>query len=127
MKSTQKFNPELLPTNLKSQEWPTAVGGVNFRKEDISGVMAETRHRLYDTVRTEIDNHLRELERLQEYLIRSERMFKARIGFRPTPGHTYHLYGSPEDWVSLVGPEEWERDDYVGSFRFDGRGWEKVK
>ena len=88
--------------------------------------MAEIRHRLYDTVRTEIDNHLRELESLQEYLVRSERIFKARMGFRPVPGHVYHLYGFPEDWVSLVGPDEWDRDDYVGSFRFDGTGWEEV-
>jgi hypothetical protein len=127
MKSTQKINPDLLPQKLSTMEYPTAIGSINFRKEDIGGRWAESRNNLKDSVQNEIAQLVGKLEDLGRYYQDSERIYSARVGFMPTPGHTYHLYESPEDWVSLLGPEEWDRDDYVGSFKFDGQGWERVK
>jgi len=126
MKSTQKVNPELLPQKLSTMEYPTAIGSINFRKEDIGGRWAQNRNDLHDSVKTQMSDLVGKLEDLGRYYQDSERIYNARVGFIPVPGHIYHLYGSPEDWVSIIGPDEWVRDDYIGSFRFNGQGWERM-
>lgn len=56
-----------------------------------------------------------------EYLI-NQRIYNSKFYFTPLPGHIYHLYSSPSDFLSLIGPKEWNRSDYVGSYQYTPKG-----
>lgn len=122
-----KYSGKLEMESVSKFEYPTAIGSINFKKDNIGGKLAENRNNLYDAVRTISTTIAGQMEGLARYFEDSERIYQARINFMPIVGHTYHLYSSPEDWVSLISPDEWDRDDYVGSFRFNGAGWERVR
>jgi hypothetical protein len=122
-----KYSGKLEIQSVAKFEYPTAIGSINFKKDNIGGKLAENRNNLYDVVRASMAELVHSMEDLGRYFEDSERIYQARIQFMPIIGHIYHLYGSPEDWVSLIGPDEWDRDDYVGSFRFNGAGWERVR
>lgn len=63
----------------------------------------------------------------QSYLL-NLRLHNADIRFQPLPGGIYHLYETPKDWISLLGPDDWPRDGYVGKFRYGWDGvWEEIK
>jgi hypothetical protein len=44
-------------------------------------------------------------------------VYNAKYNFVPIVGHTYHLYGSSNHYfLSMIGPHEWKRTDFVASF-----------
>jgi hypothetical protein len=122
----EKYSGKLEIESVAGFEYPTTIGGVSFKKENVQGKLAKNRNSLYDNVQARMSDLIQEMEDLGRYYQDSERIYNARVNFMPVIGHIYHLYGSPEDWVSIISPDEWVRDDYVGSFRFNGNGWERI-
>jgi len=123
----EKYTGKLEMESVGKFEYPTSIGSINFKKDNIGGGLAENRNNLYDIVKASMADIIGQMEDLSRYYEDSERIYQARIQFMPVVGHTYHLYSFPEDWVSLISPDEWVRDDYVGSFLFNGAGWERVR
>jgi len=122
----EKYSGKLEIESVAGFEYPTGVGSISFKKENVQGKLAENRNSLYDKVQARMSDLIREMEDLGRYYQDSERIYNARVNFMPVAGHIYHLYGEPEDWVSIISPDEWVRDDYIGSFRFNGNGWERM-
>jgi hypothetical protein len=122
----EKYSGKLVIESTAGFEYPTAIGSIHFKKENIQGKLAESRNNLYDNVQARMSDLIRQIEDLGRYYQDSERIYNARVNFMPVVGHIYHLYGSPEDWVSIISPDEWVRDDYIASFRFNGNGWERM-
>ena len=52
----------------------------------------------------------------------TEQIYRAKYGFKPIVGHSYHLYyNGREEFLSIMSPEEWSVDgdrQYLGSFTF---------
>ena len=57
----------------------------------------------------------------KEYLI-NRRIYNSRYYFTPIYGQIYHLYSHPYDFLSLIGPKEWDRPDYIGSYQYTTKG-----
>ncbi len=55
-------------------------------------------------------------------------VYNATFRFEPVMGTTYHLYQDGDEQVlSMVGPDEWDRE-FLGSFRLNiDRCWEPVE
>jgi len=122
----EKYSGKLEIESVAGFEYPTGIGSIHFKKENVQVKLAENRNSLYDNVQSRMSDLIREMEDLGRYYQDSERIYNARVNFMPVVGHIYHLYGSPEDWVSIISPDEWVRDDYIASFRFNGSGWERM-
>lgn len=54
-------------------------------------------------------------------------VYNAKFSFEPVMGATYHLYQDEDgQTLSMVGPEEWDRE-FLGSFRLNiDRCWEPL-
>lgn len=114
-------------TSTSNLDYPSSIGSPVIRRVNVGGWKTGIGVGLEDMVNARAQNLASQAKALQDYYNTSVRILRANIGFIPTPGHIYHLYAKPKEWLSLLGPSEWDRDDYIGSFRFDGSGWEEIK
>ena len=78
-----------------------------------------------------LDQLKREYEALVTLAHETNFVYNVRYNFVPKVGRTYHLYGDSSDpgkcFLSMIAPEEWQRPDYIASFRFTvDNTWEKM-
>lgn len=103
-------------------DYPRSIGDQKISDELIHGrVKAEL------NLRDKLGLIQREMDKFKaEYRI-NFRLYNAEIRFQPLPGGIYYLYETPKDWISLLGPSDWDRDGLVGGFRYTWDGmWEEV-
>tara|TARA_B000000565_G_C23559490_1_gene290844 strand:+ start:341 stop:532 length:192 start_codon:yes stop_codon:yes gene_type:complete len=57
----------------------------------------------------------------------NEIIFNAKYSFNPIMGKKYYLYkGKENNFLSIIEPNEWEKN-HIGTFRLDSnKTWEKV-
>lgn len=73
-----------------------------------------------------LDDLNKEYEELVKLAEETEKVYNAKYNFVPRVGHTYHLYWTGEEnLLSLI--EDWDRFEYLGSYRFTADNvWEKI-
>ena len=53
-------------------------------------------------------------------------VYGSRYSFQPIVGGTYHLYKGDDLFLSLIEPQQWDKE-YMGSFKLLTNGkWEKI-
>ena len=121
--------PDSFVENRLSKRYPTEVGGPKFEPDNISLFKIEKTSKIKKYYSSKFEEMTKEYEKLMSEIQMNERLYTASHNFEPTTGEIYHLYKkeSGEEFLSLISPEQWEKFDFIGSYRFlsDGR-WEKV-
>lgn len=102
-------NPHILP-------YSHHVGSALVRPIDrgrvkglaVEAMYAHTEMQL-DQIRQQIELLARQARHLRERVEVSERIYLAKMNFKPLIGHVYHLYRRPkgEEILSLIAPGEW--------------------
>ena len=125
----EKKMPDSFVENRLSKRYPTEVGGPKFEPDNISLFKIEKTSKIKKYYSSKFEEMTKEYEKLMSEIQMNERLYTASHNFEPTTGEIYHLYKkeSGEEFLSLISPEQWEKFDFIGSYRFlsDGR-WEKV-
>lgn len=111
-------------------EYPHHVGSVAIKPEDkgkIKGLavsaMHEQTHVQLKQIYDQIQQLMNQANAIKERVTVSERLYEAKMSFKPLIGHTYHLYRQKDgsDVLSMVAPTEWGKsipfDAYVSTVR----------
>ena len=124
----KKKMPDSFVDNRLSKRYPTEVGGPKFEPDNISLFKIEKTSKIKKHYSSKFEEMTREYEKLMLEIQMNERLYMASHNFEPTSGEIYHLYKKESgEFLSLISPEQWEKFDFIGSYRFlsDGR-WEVV-
>ena len=124
----KKKMPDSFVDNRLSKRYPTEVGGPKFEPDNISLFKIEKTSKIKKHYSSKFEEMTREYEKLMSEIQMNERLYTASHNFEPTTGEIYHLYKKESgEFLSLISPEQWEKFDFIGSYRFlsDGR-WEVV-
>ena len=89
------------------------------------------RHDLDSEFRIRYDNLKKEFDKLMDEVHWNSILYDkeiCEIKFNPVINKHYYLYGKDGKFsMSLISPDEWKRDDYVGKFLFSYNGkWVKI-
>ena len=124
----EKKMPDSFVENRLSKRYPTEVGGPKFEPDNISLFKIEKTSKIKKYYSSKFEEMTKEYEKLMSEIQMNERLYMASHNFEPTSGEIYHLYKKESgEFLSLISPEQWEKFDFIGSYRFlsDGR-WEVV-
>lgn len=124
----EKKLPDSYVVDRRLKTYPTEVGSVNFKVEDIDlfkNDKASNLKHYYDQKFNELKSQYIEL---MEDIQINQRLYECRYSFQPLSGHTYYLYKTKEDeFLSIIKPHEWgkkiETMEFIGAFLYtsDGR------
>lgn len=105
------------------------LGSPVINAEDIEGWKVSGVIKANKYFESRYDRLRKEYEELVEEVRVTEMVYRAKYNFVPLMGSSYFLYidkdGNP--FLSLIGPNEWRVNDYIGEFRLiDNNSWEKI-
>jgi len=127
--SEKKKLPDSYVENRSTKEYPTEVGAPKFSPSDISIFKQEKTHNVKKYYTSKLSEIEKEYNKVVGEILINERLYSANCSIEPIPGHSYHLYerNNGEEFLSIIGPNEWNFK-HVGEYKFlsDGR-WEKVE
>ena len=111
-----------------SKTYPTEIGSQPFSPDNIELFKLEKTSKIKKYYSSKFDELTKEYEKLMSEIKINERLYMASHNFEPISGEIYHLYKkeSGEEFLSLISPEQWNKFEFIGSYKFlsDGR-WEK--
>lgn len=55
-------------------------------------------------------------------------IYNIKLKFQPVIGYNYYLYKEDDEYsISIIGPQEWAKEGFVGTFQFEYTGkWIKI-
>ncbi len=122
--------PDSYVYNRSIKEYPTEIGAPKFSPDNISLFKKEKTSKIKKYYSTKFEEMSKEYENLINEIKLNERLYSASHNFEPISGEVYHLYKreSGEEFISLISPEQWEKFNFIGSYKFlsDGR-WESIQ
>lgn len=80
---------------------------------DVEGFKDHTEAKAGQYIQDKARQIKKDYEELVQLATDTELVRSKAIQFEPIVGKEYYLY---EEFLSLIGPHEWNRDDYVGTF-----------
>lgn len=107
------FNANILP-------YATNVGAPAIRMDDV----VSWKSRGISNVNKEFENKFNELKTQYQNLMEeyewNELVYNSKFSFEPVVGEIYHLYrdASGENFLSLIGPQEWNKE-HIGTFKLN--------
>lgn len=117
--------PDSFVVDRFQKTYPTEIGSQNFTPDDLEIFKSEKSQSLKKYYSAKFDEIKSEWENLISEMKLNERLYLAKCSFTPTPGGTYYLYKreSGEEFLSIISPEQWNRFQFIGKFKFgtDGR------
>ena len=121
--------PDYYVENRWKKEYPTELGSFNFSPINTSTFMVESTSKVKKYYTSKLSEIEKEYNRVVNEILINERLYSAKCSIEPIPGHSYHLYerNNGEEFISIIGPNEWNFK-HIGEYKFlsDGR-WEKVE
>ena len=129
---TKKKKPDMVTDLPASTPYPTNVGAPAFKLNNI----VEFRETRSSNALHHLNTRLEEIKKQYDDLVQlaqdTEMIYRAKYGFIPIVGKTYHLYMGYDDnpFLTIINPEGWstKREDYLGSFLFTTENtWERVE
>lgn len=121
--------PDSFVENRMIKAYPTEVGAPKFEPDNISLFKKEKTSKIKKYYSSKFEEMTKEYEKLMSEIKMNERLYNASHNFEPISGETYHLYKkeSGEELISLISPDQWNKFEFIGSYRFlsDGR-WEAI-
>ena len=122
--------PDNIVYNIDTKEYdsykkgyPTSLGSPAFES-----AILKRDNLAYKHLKTRFDEINKEYNDLLTSLKWNELIYNSECNFVPTVGQTYHLYKKNEyTFLSLIGPDDWDKE-YIGSFKLLSNDlWEKIK
>ena len=115
--------------NASKLPYATTVGAPLIKIDDI----VSWKSRGITSVNKEFENKFNELKSQYESLMEeyqwNELIYNAKYAFEPIIGEIYHLYldGNGENILSLIAPNEWNKE-YLGTFKMNSdKKWIHIK
>lgn len=115
--------------NASKLPYATTVGAPLIKIDDI----VSWKSRGITSVNKEFENKFNELKSQYESLMEeyqwNELIYNAKYAFEPIIGEIYHLYldGNGENILSLIAPNEWNKE-YLGTFKMNSdKKWIHLK
>jgi glutaredoxin 2 len=122
--------PDSYVYNRNIKEYPTEIGAPKFSPDNIPLFKREKTSKIKKYYSSKFEEMTKEYENLINEIKLNERLYCANHNFEPVAGEVYHLYKkeSGEEFLSLISPNQWEKFEFIGSYKFlsDGR-WISIK
>ena len=120
--------PDSYVVDRRLKTYPTEVGSVKFKVDDIDLFKNEKASKLKTYYSQKFDEMKEEYLKLMDDIEINERLYKCKYNFEPVVGSEYYLYSdNGSEFLSIISPTEWKNKfEFVGAFRLgsDGR-WTK--
>ena len=84
------------------------------------------------SVKNEFDYRYNEIKDIYDKLIDevywNNIIYNIELKFKPVIGSNYYLYREGSKYIiSIIGPDEWKKEEFLGTFRFEFTGkWIKL-
>ncbi len=124
-----KDKPDMFAENKAIMPYGDSVGAPAIRPTNISAYKNEKVIKTNQYFKARFDEIKEEYKKLLESYEWNELVYNSDFRFKPIKGKAYHLYQRENDetlFLSLIGPDEWNKI-YIGSFRLDSDDkWDKI-
>lgn len=120
------YNEESEKFDANIKHYPTTVGGQKFELLQVDKSDALKADKYFNKRLGELKE---EWDRLVCEYESTKLIYETKYAFQPILGEVYHIYMGKdgESFLSLINPNEWNRD-YLGSYRLNTNGtWEKIE
>ena len=126
---TKKKKPDMVTDLPASTPYPTNVGAPAFTLNNIVEFKETRSSNALHHLNTRLEEIKKQYDALVQLAQDTEMIYRAKYGFIPIVGKTYHLYIGYDDnpFLSIVPPNSvtW---DFLGSFLFTTENtWERVE
>ena len=125
--------PDSFVVDKSIKSYPTEVGSVNFKADDIDLFKNDKASNLKNYYSQRFDELKSEYISLMRDIEINQRLYGCKYNFQPIPGHTYYLYlGKEGEFLSIIKPHEWGKRqgifEFIGAFIFNSEGrWLEIK
>lgn len=117
------YNDESGEFDAKLKSYPTTVGSHKFEPIVVDKSDSVKVNKYFQSKFNELKSEYTKLVEEYEW---TSLVYGSRYSFQPIVGETYHLYKGDDLFLSLIEPQQWDKE-YMGSFKLLTNGkWEKV-
>tara|TARA_Y100000389_G_scaffold95346_1_gene92049 strand:- start:2886 stop:3269 length:384 start_codon:yes stop_codon:yes gene_type:complete len=124
-----KDKPDMFAENKAIMPYGDSVAAPAIKPVNISAYKNEKVIKTNQYFKARFDEIKEEYKKLLESYEWNELVYNSDFRFKPIKGKAYHLYQREKDetlFLSLIGPDEWDKI-YIGSFRLDSDDkWDKI-
>ena len=116
--------PDSYVVDRKLKSYPTEIGSINFKVDDIELFKKNKTSKLKNYYNQKFDEIREEYLRLMDDIDVNERLYNCKYSFEPIIGHMYHLYFDDKgsEFLSIIAPNEWKNKSFIGSYLYDSDG-----
>jgi hypothetical protein len=120
----EKKLPDSYVVNRRLKTYPTEIGSLNFKVDDIELFKINKTSKLKNFYNQKFEEIKKEYISLMNDIEVNERLYKCKYSFEPIVGQTYHLYLKDDgtEFLSIISPEEWKNKSLIGSYLYDSDG-----
>ena len=120
----EKKLPDSYVVDRKLKSYPTEIGSINFKVDDIELFKINKTSKLKNFYNQKFEEIKKEYHSLMKDIEVNERLYNCKYSFEPIVGQTYHLYLKDDgtEFLSIISPEEWKNKFFIGSYLYDPDG-----
>jgi hypothetical protein len=120
----EKKLPDSYVVDRKLKSYPTEIGSINFKVDDIELFNKNKTTKLKNYYNQKFEEIKQEYNKLMDDIDVNERLYNSKYSFEPIVGHTYHLYldDKGSEFISIIAPDEWKNKSFIGSYLYDSDG-----
>lgn len=120
----KKKLPDSYVVDRRLKTYPTEVGSVNFKTDDIDLFKQNKTSKLKNYYDQKFDELRLEYTKLMNDINVNERLYNCKYNFEPIIGQTYHMYLDDlgNEFLSIIAPNEWKKKTFIGSYLYDSDG-----
>lgn len=120
----KKKLPDSYVVDRRLKTYPTEVGSVNFKTDDIDLFKQNKTSKLKNYYDQKFDELRLEYLKLMNDIDVNERLYNCKYNFEPIIGQTYHMYLDDlgNEFLSIIAPNEWKKKTFIGSYLYDSDG-----
>jgi len=120
----EKKLPDSYVVDRKLKSYPTEIGSINFKVDDIELFNKNKTTKLKNYYNQKFEEIKQEYNKLMDDIDVNERLYNSKYSFEPIVGHTYHLYldDKGSEFLSIIAPNEWKNKSFIGSYLYDSDG-----
>ena len=119
----KKKLPDSYVVDRRLKTYPTEVGSVNFKTDDIDLFKQNKTSKLKNYYDQKFDELRLEYLKLMNDIDVNERLYNCKYNFEPIIEQTYHMYLDDlgNEFLSIIAPNEWKKT-FIGSYLYDSDG-----
>jgi hypothetical protein len=119
----KKKLPDSYVVDRKLKSYPTEIGSLNFKSDDIELFKINKTSKLKNFYNQKFEEIKQEYISLMNDIEVNERLYNCKYSFEPIVGQTYHLYLKDDgtEFLSIIAPNEWKKT-FIGSYLYDSDG-----